>query len=307
MADAYRDRVPEVPEPSAVQIRPMTADDVVVAERISDEAFHELDGRTVPRDRPAPEPRTPEHSASWIARTRRFLEHDPGGCWVAEEAGEVVGFATSFVRERVWCLATYAVRPGLQGKGVGARLLEAAESYGDRCEVGMLSASVDPRAVRRYWRAGFTLHPQMLLRGRVDRSRLRPVDGVRDGTPDDRPMLDQIARRLRGGGHGPDHETLGATGRLVVAESALGRGFAYTEESRLALLAATHPATATALLWECLAGAGTDEYLVPHVTAANQWAVDVGLTAGLELATSGYLGLRGMDPPSPYVHHGALL
>ena len=38
----------------------------------------------------------------------------------------MVGFATSFVRERVWCLATYAVRPGLQGTGVGRRLLDAA-------------------------------------------------------------------------------------------------------------------------------------------------------------------------------------
>jgi hypothetical protein len=29
--------------------------------------------------------------------------------------------------------------------------------------------------------------------------------------------------------------------------------------------------------------------------------VDVGLAAGLELSTGGYLCLRGMRPPSPYI------
>ena len=43
------------------------------------------------------------------------------------------------------------------------------------------------------------------------------------------------------------------------------------------------------------------------MTAANQWAVDVGLAARLALSTRGYLALRGMKPPTPYLHHGALL
>lgn len=284
----------------------MVDDDVALAERISDEAFFELDQRTTPRDQPAPGRRTPEHSVRWISRTSRFLAHDAGGCWVAEDESGVVGFATSFVREQVWCLATYAVRPGLQGAGIGRRLLEQAEAYGAHCPAGMLSASVDPRAVRRYWRAGFELHPQMLLRGSVDRQRLAPADGVREGRPDDVGLMDAIARDLRGGGHGPDHEGLAEMARPLVAETATGRGFAYTDGARLAVLAATDEATARGLLSACLAEAGGD-YLVPHVTGANQWAIDVALTAGLELAQSGYLGVRGMPPPAPYVHNGALL
>lgn len=289
-----------------VHIRPMLPDDVPTAEQISDEAFHELDRRTFQRDWPEPERRTPEHSARWISRTMAFLELDPGGCWVAEDADGVVGFATSFVRERAWCLATYAVRPGLQGKGVGARLLAAAEAYGAGCPIGLLSASADPKAVRRYWRAGFALHPQMLLRGKVDRRALVEAEGVRDGRPEDVGLMDAIARELRGGGHGPDHAGLAEMARPLVAETSTGRGFAYTDGARLAVLGATDEATARALLWACLADAGGD-YLVPHVTGANLWAVDVGMTAGLELAQSGYLGVRGMAPPSPYVHNGALL
>ena len=46
---------------------------------------------------------------------------------------------------------------------------------------------------------------------------------------------------------------------------------------------------------------------MPHVTSANQWVLDVGFAARLELHQEGYLGLRGMKPPAPYVHNGALL
>ena len=44
-----------------------------------------------------------------------------------------------------------------------------------------------------------------------------------------------------------------------------------------------------------------------HITAANEWALDVGLDARLEVHQSGYLALRHMRPPSPYLHHGSLL
>ena len=61
----------------------------------------------------------------------------------------------------MWILATYAVRPGLQGQGIGKALLAAALHHGRGCLRGMLSASADPKAVRRYRAAGFSLHPQM--------------------------------------------------------------------------------------------------------------------------------------------------
>ena len=52
---------------------------------------------------------------------------------------------------------------------------------------------------------------------------------------------------------------------------------------------------------------GPGEVTVAHVTAANAWAVDVGVAARLEVHHEGYLALRGMDPPAPYLHHGAML
>ncbi|WGX94750.1 GNAT family N-acetyltransferase [Nocardioides sp. L-11A] len=282
----------------------MTEADVPTAERISDDAFFALDTANQLPSAPAPRRRSPEHRAAWTARTRGFLGSDPGGSWVAERDGEVVGFATGFRREEVWCLATFAVRPGLQGAGIGAQVLDAAAAYGDHLPRGMLAASVDPRALRRYHQAGFRLHPQLTLRGAVDRSALPAASDVRDGGPGDLAWMDELDRALRGGPHGPDHERLLAAGRLVVTVDR--SGYAYTNGAVLALLAARDEDVARTLLGACLADAG-ERYEVPHVTSANYWAVEVALAARMDVVAQGFLGLRGMAPPAPYVHHGALL
>lgn len=278
--------------------------DVPRAERLSSEAFYQADLASFPPSWPAPEPRPPTRAANWVARTARFLGTDPDGCWSAVDESGLLGFATSFVRESLWGLATFAVRPGLQGQGIGKRLLDAALASGAECDRWMLSASSDPRALRRYRLAGFDLHPQMFLRGRLDRSAIPAVTGLREGTPEDRELIDSIDRERRGAGHGPDHEALAGMARLVV--DVRGRGYAYAAGGGPALVAALDEETAVRLLWECLARA-SDEPIVGHVTGANQWALDVGLAARLSLASEGYLGLRGMSPPAPYVHNGALL
>jgi predicted N-acetyltransferase YhbS len=282
----------------------MSPDDVPAAEEISADAFFELDLALRTAAEPLPERRDAERGAGWIERTRRFLDTDPGGCWVAEDGGQVVGLATSIRRDEVWCLVTFAVRPTLQGAGIGARLLDAAQQHGAGCSRAMLSASADPRAARRYHAAGFALHPQLRLSGPVDRSALPVVTGLRSGRPEDHEWMDDLDRHHRGGPHGPDRDALGGDGDLVVAADR--SGYAYTSPSRLTLLAARDEATARDLFWECLARSG-ESFLAGHVTTANAWAVDVGLAARLELTTRGYLGLRGMAPPAPYLHDGALL
>ena len=75
------------------------------------------------RSWPDPQLRSAERGEAWMVRTRHFLSTDPGGCWVAEDADGMVGFATSYTRELMWILATYAVRPQAQGQGIGKALL----------------------------------------------------------------------------------------------------------------------------------------------------------------------------------------
>lgn len=288
-------------------IRPMRAADVPVAERLSAVGFHELDTRLAPRSWPDPELRPATRGATWVTRTLHLLRTDPGGCWVAEDDTGMVGVATSYNREKLWCLATYAVRPGLQGRGIGKTLLAAALRHGDGSLRGMLASSSDPKAVRRYRLAGFSLHPQMLMTGTVDRSAIPVVDKVREGSAGDIDLMDSVDRRTRGAAHGPDHEVMLSFWRLVVSDTTTGSGYAYLDESgNVQLLAATNRRTATRLLWEGLA-ASSGSALIAHLTAANEWALDVGIAARLDLHQEGYLGLRRMDPPAPYLHNGALL
>lgn len=120
--------------------------------------------------------------------------------------------------------------------------------------------------------------------------------------------MDRLDQSLRGGGHGPDHRHMLESMRLVVSDARGRRGYVYIdhERDRPALLAAADTATAGTLLWEALA-ATRAETLVNCVTTANHWAVDVGLAARLDLAQEGYLALRGMPEPAPYLASGYYL
>lgn len=286
----------------------MTTDDVPAAERVSDESFFALDSASRRPGEPEPAHRTPPHRAAWIERTRHLVRTDPGGCWVAEDETGIVGIATSYRREVLWCLATYAVLPGRQGQGIGKPLMAAAMSHGRACTRSMLSASGDTKAVRIYRQAGFDLHPQMYLTGTVDRTAIPVIEKVREGSAGDVDLMDSLDRAARGAGHGVDHELmLRSSWPLLVSDTTTGSGYAYlNERGQLALLAASNRRTATRLLWAALAE-GPEQVTVHHLTGANQWALDVGFAARLSLHQEGYLALRGMKPPSPYVHNGALL
>lgn len=294
---------------SDVLIRPMRPADLPEAEALSADSYLAVDQETWTPNLPEPLRRSRARAAQWIARTGHLVATDPGGCWVAVRGGSLVGFVTSFRRELTWFLASYAVQPSLRGSGIGRPLLDAALEHSAGCLRGMLAASDDPRAFRRYALAGFTMHPQMQLHGVVDRSVLPLSSGVREGTPADFELMDSVDRRCRDAAHGIDHQVLSSLYRLLVLDRTTGSGYAYVDElGSPAVVAATNRRTATRLLWEALASSTPDvPVVVRHVTAANDWAVRVGLDARLAVSTQGYLGLRGMKPPMPYIHHGSLL
>ncbi|HJR37277.1 MAG TPA: GNAT family N-acetyltransferase [Nocardioidaceae bacterium] len=295
--------------PADYYIRPMRPDDVAAVERLTAEGFYDIDVRTRRPGWPEPTMRADAKADSWRRRMHHLLTHDPGGCWVADDDTGVIGVAVALKRDLTWILATFVVRPGLQGRGVGKQLLDAALSYGDGCLRGMLAASEDPRAARRYRLADFTLHPTMFCRGRVARDLLPVVERVRDGSSSDIDLINSVDRQVRDAAHGVDHELLSTTHQLVVVERSTGSGYAYVEPGGGPyLLAATNRRTATDLLWETLAASSPDEpCTIGHISAPNEWAIDVGMAARLELHTSGYLGLRGMKPPMPYLPSGHFL
>jgi ribosomal protein S18 acetylase RimI-like enzyme len=52
------------------------------------------------------------------------LKDDPDGLWIAEDSGDIVGFAWSWVCGDLWFLAQLFVDPAQQGRGIGNELLK---------------------------------------------------------------------------------------------------------------------------------------------------------------------------------------
>ncbi|HJY24422.1 MAG TPA: GNAT family N-acetyltransferase, partial [Actinomycetes bacterium] len=93
-----------------MMLRPMREDDIAAVESITDTAFAPL-GHGFPR--------SPVRAERFRQRARHQLATDPGGCWIVEAGGEVVGEAIALRRERLWILSSYAVLPTMQNKGIG--------------------------------------------------------------------------------------------------------------------------------------------------------------------------------------------
>jgi len=291
------------------QLRDTEADAEAVWE-VAAAAFGDSDALTGEADSGWP----PQYVTTVRSRYRHLAATDPGGCWIAmDDGGMPVGAVLSSRREGTWGLSMFAVLPRAQGRGVGKELLAAALGYGRACLRGIIVGSENTRAAATYRQAGFTLHPAMRLRGTIDgdtKARLSPPDGaVHEGLARHRDLLDSVDRRLRGGAHGPDHELLCRQRHLLVVDDLAGSGYCYVaEDGKVELVAATSRRLAKRLLTAALLclPEGADAR-VASLTAEQQWAVDVGLEAGLDVSTGGYVCLRGMRPPEPYVPSSSFL
>jgi ribosomal protein S18 acetylase RimI-like enzyme len=60
------------------------------------------------------------------------LQDDADGLWVAEDAGEILGFAWSWACGDLWFLAQLFVSPGQQGRGIGRELLKRTLEHAEK-------------------------------------------------------------------------------------------------------------------------------------------------------------------------------
>jgi GNAT superfamily N-acetyltransferase len=284
-----------------MEIRPLTLEDVPAADRAAWSALreHVPDGFAW---------ETEERARRGRYRIAHLLETDPDGAWVAELDGEIVGIGLALVREGVWGLSLLAMRPDVQSRGGGRRLLEAALRYAEGTRGAIILSSTDPRAMRRYALAGFELRPSVAFAGIVDRSAIPGGLRSRPGSAaEDRELCDAASRHVRGAAHGPDLEAFeGAGGQLLVHDDG---GWAVVRDGSPAVLAARDEAIATDLLWSALAhGERGATVHIDFVCAGHDWAVQACLAAGLALSPDGPVFVRGdVGPLAPYLPSGAYL
>jgi GNAT superfamily N-acetyltransferase len=291
--------------PADVTIRPLLPEDAAAAAAAARTSLHAL----YPEDDLGPEEEA-IRVAGATARVAHLQETDPGGCWVAEHEGRIVGAALGLVREGVWGLSLFALLPAYQGLGIGNRLYAPALEYGAAERGGIILSSSHPAALRSYARTpGYRLLPTVCLSGAWKPDRV--PTGLRSRRGDlatDAETIEAASRHVRGASHLPDLPTLldrpGVT--LHVLE---GEGFACARNGTTWLLAARSEAAAEDLLWSAIcSGPRGGTVSVDFVTADNQWAIGVGLEAGLALSPDSALFVRGeIGPMAPYLPSGSYL
>ena len=290
--------------PAQIDVRLLRDDDVAAVEEMSSRALDEVDhqfGLAV-------QERDQARIDMARLRIRHLAETDPEGSVVAERDGEIVGVGLALRRGSLWFLSLMAVHGDLQGTGIGRRLIDATLEYGKDCPLGMICASPDPRALRRYGRAGFALHAGFEAAGRPDRAELPGSLGVREGDWErDAELVQTLAAECRGEPYGPDLDFARRRGmRLLVRDGSApqDRAMGLLRGNHVAAIAGASDDSARRLLWAALAetaGVATASYLGGN----QQWAIEVALAARLRLKPIDTLGIGGMAaPPTPYLPSG---
>jgi ribosomal protein S18 acetylase RimI-like enzyme len=105
-----------------------------------------------------------------ILSMRLNREKDPNGCFVAEEAGQVIGCICSRTWGSVGWFGTFAVHPEYQGCGIGKALIDASLDYlrqDPKRTLGLETMPGSPRNLGLYLGLGFQARFPTLLLGKT--------------------------------------------------------------------------------------------------------------------------------------------
>ena len=142
-------------------------------------------------------PQPPPRPEPALIRIHQLIDRDPGGAWVSERSGELVGAALAIDRDGLWGLSLLVVDPEHQSAGLGRELLARSLEYAGGGRRGaIILASPDARALRAYARAGFAAHPCFRAQGRP-RGVERPAQRARRRRERPRPDRARGPRRPR--------------------------------------------------------------------------------------------------------------
>ena len=208
------------------------------------------------------------------------LSDDPDGLWIAEDAGEILGFAFSWVCGDLWFLAQLFVAPDQQGRGIGRELLRRTSQHAEKAGAtskALITFTFNSVSQGLYIRHGlmprhaiynFTAASERVANGlRGERLRCEALEG----TASDFKRLDQIDAGALGVSREKHHRFLlgtGTTRGVLLYAGADCVGYAYIADGNVGPLAVSDPVYAgaafrTALTLAAASGAAEVSALIP--------------------------------------------
>lgn len=227
------------------------------------------------------------------------LEEDPGGLWLAEEDGEIRGFAFSWVCDDLWFLAQLFVAPGQQGAGIGQELLKQTLGHAEVSKAStraLITFSFNSVSQGLYIRHGlfprcpiynFKVERKKLM-DRLQRPQLRYVPI--ENTASHLHHLAQIDRQVLGVSRAKHHRHLiedGAVRGLMFQAANACVGYAYIADGHIGPLAVAHgtdlgAAFRTALNLAAESGA---EYVSAFLPGTCDAALSLAVEHGMRITT----------------------
>jgi GNAT superfamily N-acetyltransferase len=231
--------------------------------------------------------------SDWEPLHLHLLDHDGARCFVAEEAGRVLGFTAAWARDDVWFLSALFVRPEHQARGIGKRLLSLAWGDGYRRRITITEA-LQPVSTATYARRGLIpTTPVLAFEGKpraTEPERLEPAPT----DPDALRFLDQAAY---GFDRTVDHALWKETTESATLWLADGQPAAYSYVSATGVIgpiAGRDEARAANALSAELARR-PDRTVSLAIPGSSAQLVEVALAAGLRMTDPGLLLL---SPPA---------
>ncbi len=145
-------------ETHKIALRPGKTEDTYAVFKVFVESLFDLNYRSGHRDDNRP-PSSEELAHMWqdFSSLYKHLEHAGDFFWVAEQDGQIIGYARSTLRDGLLELTELFVSPSAQAKGVGRRLL-ARTFPGTKADQRLIIATLDLPAQACYLKEGVYPH-----------------------------------------------------------------------------------------------------------------------------------------------------
>ena len=225
------------------------------------------------------------------------LQDDPHGLWTAEDDGQILGFAFSWVSDGFWFLAELFVSPGHQGRGIGNELLKRTFQHADNngaTNKALITFTFNTVSQGLYIRHGlFPRLPVYFLSGArdlmIDRLQHAPLRCVPlEETASHLEALAGVDAKALGFSREKHHRYLirdltNKGSLLYAADDCVG--YAYVADGHIGPLAVSRPDAAGDAFRSavCLAAQTSSSRISAFIPGANDTALSIAVAHGMRI------------------------